>query len=63
MTATKTRDEIAYEELYNAMTESDVATPEELRLVCQICGFRPDVLQSVLFIRTGCRNLEQFFDL
>ena len=46
--------------MYDMMVELEVATPEELNLARNlVSGTWTEVLNSVLFIRTGYRSLEQ----
>lgn len=46
--------------MYDMMVEFEVATPEELNLARNlVSGTWTEVLNSVLFIRTGYRSLEQ----
>lgn len=47
--------------LYDYIVDSMIATSEELNLArCLVSGSWLEVLNSVLFVRTGYRNLEQF---
>lgn len=49
--------------LYDYMVETEIATPEELNLArCLVNGTWLEVLNSVLYIRTGYRELEQYLD-
>lgn len=46
--------------MYDMMVELEVVTPEELNLARNlVSGTWTEVLNSVLFIRTGYRSLEQ----
>ena len=46
--------------LYDYMVETEIATPQELNLARNlVSGSWLEVLNSVLFIRTGYRSLEQ----
>jgi hypothetical protein len=45
--------------LWDYLTETEIATEEELSLVCCINGTSLDTLESVLYARTGYRSLEQ----
>lgn len=48
--------------LYDFMVDAMIATSEELNLARNlISGSWTDVLNSVLYVRTNCRNLEQYF--
>ena len=49
--------------VYDMMVEWEIATPEELNLARNLCsGSWLEVLNSVLFIRTGYRSLEQMIE-
>ena len=48
--------------LWDNMTELGIATNEELRLACALCGTTEETLKSVLYIRTGYRNIEQILE-
>ena len=46
---------------YDMIVELEIATPEELNLARNLCsGTWKEVLNSVIYIRTGYRSLEQF---
>lgn len=49
-------------EMWDILTEYEIATDEEIGLACALCGRSLNTLNSVLYIRTGYRNLEQFFE-
>lgn len=49
-------------ELWDTMTELGIATDEEIGLATALMGRNIGTLESVLYIRTGCRNLSQFFE-
>jgi len=49
--------------LYDRIVEMDIATAEEINLVrCCMDGFWMDVLEAILYARTGYRTIEQLFD-
>lgn len=49
--------------MYDYMVETEIATAEELNLARNlVSGSWLEVLNSVLFIRTGYRNLEQYME-
>ena len=48
--------------LWDNMTELGIATDEELRLACALCGTTEETLKRVLYIRTGYRNIEQILE-
>ena len=49
--------------MYVYLVETEIATAEELNLARNlVSGSWLEVLNSVLFIRTGYRNLEQYME-
>lgn len=49
--------------MYDYMVETEIATTDELNLARNIMfGSWTEVLETVLFIRTGYRTLEQMFE-
>ena len=51
------------EELYDYLVEFDIATEEEIGLVCSINGTNLESLDSILYVRTGYRSLEQLGEM
>ena len=49
-------------EIWVNLTAYGIATNEEIGLVTALNGHTIEVLNDILYIRTGCRNLEQFFE-
>ena len=48
---------------YDMMIECGIATPEELNLARNlVSGEWDEVLDAVLYVRTGCRTWEQFME-
>lgn len=47
---------------YDYMVETEIATVDELNLAINLCGNTIETLNSVLYIRTGYRDLEQYLD-
>ena len=48
--------------LWDNMTELGIATDEELRLACALCGTTEETLKRVLYIKTGYRSIEQILE-
>lgn len=48
--------------IWDAIVEYGIATEEELSLVTAIDGYNEDTLNNVIYVRTGCRNIEQLLD-
>ena len=47
------------DKVWDLLIEYGVATREELRLVTYINGYNMDTLNDVIYVRTGCRDIEQ----
>ena len=47
------------DDLWDYMLFHKIATENELKLVTKINGFRLDVLESILYARTGFHDLKQ----
>ena len=49
--------------MYDQLVEMGIATAEELNLVkCLVPGSWTEVLESVLFVKTGYRSIAQMWD-
>ena len=49
--------------MYDQLVDMGIATPDEINLVWNIRGGNwTDVLNDILFVRTGYRSLEQMFE-
>ena len=51
------------QELYDYLVDYGVATEKEIGLVCSINGTNLDSLESILYSRTGYRDLEQIKEI
>ncbi len=49
-----------FNELWETIINDGIATREECILVCNINGSRNSSLQSILYARTGYRDLNQY---
>jgi hypothetical protein len=49
-------------EMWTILVEYGIATDEEIGLVVALNGKSVRTLNDILYVRTGCRNLEQFFE-
>ena len=47
-----------FDEMYDKLIELDIATENEIDLVCCINGSTINTLQDILYARTGYRDLE-----
>ena len=50
------------EYIWDTLTELGIATSEEIGLVIALMGKSEETLNSILYVRTGYRNLEQMFE-
>lgn len=50
----------AKQETYDKLIEYGIATEEELQLVTTVCGYREEILNDVIYARTGYRSIEQY---
>lgn len=48
-----------WEELHDYLLETGICTEEEIALVTSINGSTLDTYESILYVRTGYRSLEQ----
>lgn len=46
--------------IWDEIIMSGIATEEELQLVTDVAGYSVEVLNSVVYSRTGYNNIEQF---
>lgn len=46
--------------IWDSIIEHGIATEEELQLVTDVAGYSVEVLNSVVYSRTGYNNIEQF---
>ena len=51
------------QELWDFLVDYGVATEKEIGLVCSINGTNLDSLESILYSRTGYRDLEQIKEI
>jgi hypothetical protein len=49
-----------FNELWDTIIDDGIATREECILVCNINGSRDSSLESILYARTGYRDLNQY---
>ena len=54
---------IQTDEIYDFIIESSIATKDEVSLVTSINGYNEDSLNSILYSRTGYRDIEQLKDM
>ena len=47
-----------FEEVYDKLIELNIATEEEINLVCCINGYTINTLNDILYARTGYRDIE-----
>lgn len=51
---------MTYEEKYNYLAEHNIATEDEIDLVCRINGCTEEQLENILFIRTGYLTFDSY---
>ena len=51
------------EELYDFLIDYEYATEKEIGLVCSINGTNLESLESILYVRSGYRSLEQIKEM
>ena len=52
-----------WEELYDFLIDYEYATEKEIGLVCSINGTNLESLESILYVRSGYRSLEQIKEM
>ena len=50
------------EQVWDLLSQYDIATENELRLVTTINGYSIDTLNDILYARTGLRSIEQLLE-
>lgn len=50
------------DQMFDYLVDSGIATSEEIQLVTNINGWRTDVLEAILYARTGYRCFSQLED-
>ena len=50
------------EQIWDLLINYNVATQDELELVTSINGYSIDTLDSIIYARTGYRNIEQLME-
>lgn len=53
---------MTFDEIWENLVEYEIATEEELNLVCAGFGATVDNLNTVIYVRTGYRDMEQFLE-
>ena len=48
----------SFEKMYNKLIVLEIATENEIELVCCINGYNMDTLNDILYARTGYRDIE-----
>ena len=51
------------EKIWDYIIDYSIANEDELRLVTSINGYNEDSLNSVLYVRTGYRSMDQLKDM
>tara|TARA_R110000823_G_scaffold314425_1_gene443552 strand:- start:58 stop:231 length:174 start_codon:yes stop_codon:yes gene_type:complete len=50
-------------ETYEYLVDNGIATDDEIILVTNINGYNLESLNAILFVRTGCNDLEQALEM
>ena len=50
------------EKIWDYLIETGIATEEELKLVTCIIGYNEESLNSIIYARTGYRNMDQIIE-
>lgn len=51
------------ENIWDYIRENEIATEAELQLVTSMNGYNVETLNSVIYVRTGYRSVEQLEDM
>tara|TARA_R100001015_G_C4477289_1_gene58938 strand:+ start:312 stop:503 length:192 start_codon:yes stop_codon:yes gene_type:complete len=51
-----------FNNLFDVLVEHQLATEDEIRLVCSMNGHNLKSLESILYVRCGYRSLEQYME-
>ena len=55
-------EELTFNQAWDTILEYEIATESEMRLVCNICGSRKEVLDDVVFAKSEYRTIEQYLE-
>ena len=47
-------------DIYDILVEDSIATPSEISLVTSVTSLYEESYLDILFIRTGCRSIEEY---
>jgi hypothetical protein len=50
------------DEAYDILVGYEIATEDEIRLVCSINGYNIETMEDILYVRTGYRNFDQLLE-
>ena len=53
---------MSIDEINDFLIENNIATQEEIDLVCNINGIKIETLNDISFVRTGYRSVEQMIE-
>lgn len=53
---------MTFENIWDTLTAYEIATNEEIGLVTALNGRTIEVLNNILYVRTGCRTIEQLLN-
>lgn len=50
------------DEQFNYLVNYEICTEEEMKLVVSVNGYNEDTVNSILYVRTGYRDMEQYLE-
>lgn len=50
------------DEQFNYLVNYEICTEEEMKLVTSINGYNEESVNDILYVRTGCRDMEQYLE-
>lgn len=50
------------DEQFNYLVNYEICTEEEMKLVASVNGYNEDTVNSILYVRTGYRDMEQYLE-
>ena len=50
------------DEAYDILVGYEIATEDEIRLVCSINGYNIETMEDILYVRTGYRSFDQLLE-
>ena len=54
-----TTEEKTKDKIWDVLLANELATEDEMRLVTNINGYTVETMESIIYVKTGVRNLDQ----